>query len=51
MNVLLQTELLSEYLNQSNSEFSSHVDGHMDWQTGTEDDVNHTDKHEDCDLL
>ena len=43
--------LLSEYYNQAIYECSSHVDGHADWLTGTEDDVVHTDKHEDCDRL
>ena len=50
MNSIIDN-LLSEYNNQSAYTFSNHVDGHADWQTGTEDDVTHTDKHEDCNLL
>ena len=43
--------LFSQYYNQASYAASNHVDGHMDWLTGTEDDVEHTDKHEDCNLL
>ncbi len=43
--------LLSQYHNQASWVASKHVDGHADWLAGTEDDVEHTDKHEDCDLL
>lgn len=48
------TEALFEtYSNQQfySSLFTSHVDGHCDWNTGTDDDVYHTDKHEDCNSL
>ena len=44
--------LLSEYYNQANKyDFSNHADGHSDWMTGSDDDVSHADKHEDCNLL
>ena len=43
--------LLLEYYGQTTYTLSSHVDGHIDWLSGTDDGVNHTDKHEDCKLL
>ena len=50
MNALTEETFL-EYYNQATCESSAHIDGHIDWLTGTEDGTDHTDKHSDCDLL